>query len=79
MKLSKREVQVLNRLLDGASTEVIAQELNIQKEAVSVYVSRVRRKVEQCRLFLSYVARYKPILQTKYKNLEVTPEKTEEE
>jgi FixJ family two-component response regulator len=61
-RLSKREKQVLELALTSHDDKIVAANLGMKPEQVSVYKSRARRKVAKARGFLEMMKKYKPVL-----------------
>lgn len=64
-KLSPREKQVLELALEVADDTVIAANLGITSKQVSVYKTRVRRKEDKAKAFLTSLRKYQTVLHPK--------------
>jgi len=73
-KLSKRESEILEVALRHVSYKEAAQAIGMNEKVYYTYMTRIRRKVELARKFLSRMRRYDKVLYKHYKYEEAKEE-----
>jgi len=61
-QLTRREREVLDKLLTIGDIKLAAQELGVKPSTIYVIRARIRGKIEQARDFLKEVKRYRRVL-----------------
>jgi len=64
MSLTKREVEVLEKLLACGNVQLTAQELELKPATIYTMRNRIRGKIEQARDLLKQAKKYKRVLGT---------------
>lgn len=66
VKLSEKEIQVLEASLNHATYKEAAKSINMDYKVFSTYLSRIRRKVDQAKKFLNRMKKYGDVLYKHY-------------
>lgn len=64
MSLTKREVEMLDKLLTCGNVQLAAQELNLKTATIYTMRSRIRGKIEAAKDLLKQAKKYKRVLGT---------------